>query len=69
MGADGYEAIRRALPADVSERTAGLRPLEDWIPLDDLIAWHEAVWNRPAKRDEQIMTQHIHATVDRASVG
>ncbi len=63
-GPIGYEAIRRALPADVSDRTAGLRPLADWIPLDDLIAWHEAVWNGPAKRDEQIMTQHIHATVD-----
>jgi hypothetical protein len=63
-GPIGYEAIRAALPAEVSERTAGMRPLPDWIPLDDLIAWHEAVWNGPAKREEQIMTQHIHATVD-----
>jgi hypothetical protein len=63
-GPIGYEAIRRALPADVSERTAGMRPLPDWIPLGDLIAWHEAVWNGPAKRDERTMTQHIHATVD-----
>ncbi len=23
-----------------------------------------AVWNGPAKRDEKIMTEHIHATVD-----
>jgi hypothetical protein len=63
-GPIGYEAIRAALPADVSERTAGMRPLPDWIPLDDLIAWHVAVWNGPAKREEQIMTQHIRATVD-----
>lgn len=63
-GPVGYEAVRAALPVDVSDRTAGMRPLPDWIPLGDLIAWHEAVWNGPAKRDEQIMTQHIHATVD-----
>jgi hypothetical protein len=63
-GPMGYEAVRAALPADVSDRTAGMRPLPDWIPLGDLIAWHEAVWNGPARRDEKIMTQHIHATVD-----
>ena len=63
-GPIGYEAVRGALPADVSERTAGMRPLPDWILLGDLIAWHEAVWNGPAKRDEQTMTEHIHATVD-----
>jgi len=63
-GPIGYEAICAALPADVSDRTAGMRPLPDWIPLDDLIAWHEAVWNGPAKRDEQTMTQHIRLTVD-----
>lgn len=63
-GAAGYGAIRAALPADVSERTAGLLPLPDWVPLDDLIAWHMAVWNGPARRDEAIMTEHIHATVD-----
>ena len=63
-GPMGYEAVRTALPPDVSERTAGMRPLPDWIPLGDLIAWHEAVWNGPARHDEQIMTQHIHATVD-----
>jgi hypothetical protein len=63
-GPVGYEAIRSALPADVSERSAGMRPLPDWVPLGDLIAWHEAVWNGPARRDERIMTQHIRATVD-----
>jgi len=63
-GQTGYQAISSALPADVSDRTAGLRPLPEWLPLDDLIAWHVAVWNGPAKRDEQIMTRHIQATVD-----
>ena len=63
-GAAGYARICSDLPADVSERTAGLRPLPEWIALEDLIAWHVAVWNGPARRDEKIMTEHIHATVD-----
>jgi hypothetical protein len=63
-GPVGYGVIRDALPADVSDRTAGMRPLPDWILLEDLIAWHVAVWDGPARRDEKIMTQHIHATVD-----
>lgn len=63
-GASGYESLCRDLPADVRERTAGMRPLPDWNLLGDLIAWHLAVWNGPAKRDETIMTRHIHTTVD-----
>jgi hypothetical protein len=63
-GPMGYEAILHALPPEVSERSAGMRPLPDWVPLDDLIAWHEAVWNGPARREEPIMTAHIRATVD-----
>jgi hypothetical protein len=59
-----YESICRSLPDDIRERTAGMRPLPDWIPLDDLIAWHLAVWDGPANRDENVMTQHIRATVD-----
>jgi hypothetical protein len=64
-GRAGYERICEALPADVRERTAGLRPLVKWIPVDDLIAWHRAVWNGPAAHDEKVMIQHTHATVDR----
>lgn len=56
--------IREALPPEVRERTAGLRPLPDWLPLDDLIAWHVAVWNGPAKRDEKTMMNHCRLTVD-----
>jgi hypothetical protein len=63
-GQDGYAELCRSLPPDVSERTAGLRPLPKWVPLEDLIAWHVAVWNGPASRDERVMTEHIHATVD-----
>jgi hypothetical protein len=63
-GPQGMEAIARGLPPDVRERTAGMRPLSEWIPLDDLIEWHLAVWNGPADRSEQVFTRHIRATVD-----
>ena len=63
-GNAGIETIGRDLPEDVRERTAGLRPLPEWIPLDDLIAWHMAVWSGPAQRDEPTMTRHAQLTVD-----
>jgi hypothetical protein len=63
-GAAGLQAICSGLPADVRERTAGMRPLPKWNDVADLIAWHHAVWNGPAGRDEKSMTRHIHATVD-----
>jgi hypothetical protein len=63
-GDAGYEKISLSLPADVRERTAGMRPLPDWIPLEDLIAWHVAVWNGPARRNEKIMNEHVRATID-----
>ncbi len=63
-GKRGLDAISRSLHSEVRDRTAGMRPLPEWIPLDDLIAWHLAVWNGVAERDEQIFTQHIRTTVD-----
>ena len=63
-GEDGIAAIGGALPEDVRERTAGIRPLPDWIPLDDLIAWHVAAWNGPAQQDEVVMARHARLTVD-----
>jgi hypothetical protein len=63
-GASGMQAITERLPPDVRERTAGLRPLPDWIPLGDLIAWHEAVWDGPAQQDEMVMLTHARCTID-----
>ncbi|HEX3597309.1 MAG TPA: hypothetical protein VHU80_19515 [Polyangiaceae bacterium] len=63
-GADGYQGVAEMLAPDVRERTASMRPLPDWLPLDDLIAWHVAVWNGPAKRNESVFTEHVHKTVD-----
>ncbi|HKU41937.1 MAG TPA: hypothetical protein VJR89_27455 [Polyangiales bacterium] len=63
-GASGVQAIAESLPADVRERTAGLRPLPEWIPLGDLIAWHAAIWNGPANQDEKLMLDHARRTID-----
>jgi hypothetical protein len=63
-GAAGLALVRNALPPDVRERTGGARPLEKWTTVDDLIAWHKAVWNGPANHNERAFTPHIHATVD-----
>lgn len=63
-GEDGLAAIGGVLPKDVRERTAGLRPLPEWLPLDDLIAWHVAVWDGPAKQEETVMARHARLTVD-----
>ncbi len=64
-GPAGLASIVDALPPEVRDRTAGTRPLEKWHAVEDLIAWHRAVWNGPAHRDERVFTQHIHATVDK----
>lgn len=63
-GKPGVDAICAGLEPEVRERTAGLLPLPDWIPLDDLIAWHMAVWTGPANRDEAVMVRHARLTVD-----
>jgi len=63
-GERGYRRVCDDLPPDVRERTAGMIPLPDWVPVDDLIAWHLAVWNGITRRDERAFTQHVHATVD-----
>lgn len=63
-GETGARETIDALPSDVRERTGGIRPLPDWIPLGDLIAWHEAVWDGQAKRDQKVMLAHAHRTVD-----
>jgi hypothetical protein len=63
-GDAGIETVRNNLAEAVRERTAGLLPLPEWIPLEDLVAWHVAVWTGLAKRDEPTMTRHARLTVD-----
>lgn len=63
-GSAGIEEICSDLPAAVRERTAGLLPLPEWIPLEDLVSWHLAAWRGPARREETVMTHHAQLTVD-----
>lgn len=63
-GNDGCRALAEALPPQVRERTAGLLPLADWLPLGDLIAWHNAVWDGPVKRDKLLMKEHARVVID-----
>jgi hypothetical protein len=63
-GAQGLEEVKRGLHRDVRERTAGMIPLAQWLPVSDLIDWHLAVWNGPAGRDEAVFGRHVRVTVD-----
>jgi len=63
-GQEGSRALILALPEEVRQRTAGLHPLPDWLPVDDLIAWHVAAWDGPAQRDKTIMAEHARRTID-----
>jgi hypothetical protein len=60
---EGLQQIVAALPAEVRERTAGLQPLPEWLPVEDLIAWHVAVKGGPGQ-DDTAFKQHVHATID-----
>jgi hypothetical protein len=63
-GKEGSEAVARALPQDVRERTAGIVPLAEWLPLGDLIAWHHVVWDGPARNDWKLMSHFARVTID-----
>jgi hypothetical protein len=62
-GSEGVQRIAEALPSEVRERTASFLPLPEWLPVDDLIAWHMAVKEGPGQ-DEALFKQHVHVTVD-----
>lgn len=62
-GVEGVRTVAAALPDDVRDRTAGLTPLPEWVPVDDLIAWHVAL-RGSLGRDDTMFTRHIHKTVD-----
>jgi hypothetical protein len=62
-GNEGIRQIAEALPAEVRDHTTSFVPLPEWVPVDDLIAWHVAVRNGPG-RDDAVFKQHIHLTVD-----
>jgi len=60
----GSDEVARALPQEVRERTAGFVPLPEWLPQGDLIAWHIAVWEGPARQNWESMAQFARLTID-----
>jgi hypothetical protein len=62
----GPEGLARAvelLPASIREATAGLMPLDEWIPEDFIIAWSQAVWDGPARRNETEYRAYVSLTI------
>jgi hypothetical protein len=64
-GTKGLIALGEILPAEV--RRATIEPLlltESWIPERYLVAWHEAVWEGPCRRDSADFYRYLHAMLD-----
>src|SRR5258708_12343639 len=58
-GAERLVEVTRGLRHEVRDRTAGMLPLPEWLPVDDLIDWHLAVWNGPAPPHQDVFTPPI----------
>jgi hypothetical protein len=64
-GKEGLVALARALPEEM--RKATIDPVvitEPWLPERYIVAWHEAAWEGPCKRDTAEMYRYIHAVLD-----
>ena len=62
-GARGLVRAVELLPAPIREATAGLMPLDEWIPEEFIIAWSQAVWDGPAKRNETEYRAYVSLTI------
>ena len=62
-GKRGLARVVELLPAAISEATAGLMPLDEWIPEEFIIAWAQAVWEGPAERNEAVFRAYASLTI------
>ena len=62
-GPDGLDQTVVRLPRAIRDATAGLIPLEEWIPEEFIIAWAHAVWEGPAQRSEVQFREYVAATI------
>jgi hypothetical protein len=60
---DSYEQAVALLPLAVRESTAGLLPIQEWVPETYIVAWAEAVWRGPAQQDEALMRRYVAASI------
>ncbi len=51
-GREGLARVTQALSPAVRDATVGLLPLPEWLPVECMSEWAEAVWLGPAMRDE-----------------
>ncbi len=63
FGPTGYAATLALLPEDVREATAGLRPMDEWVPEAFIVAWATAVYRGPAQKDAAKMRAYVAATI------
>ncbi len=63
FGAAGYQETLALLPEDVRDATAGLLPMNEWVPEAFIVAWANAVYRGPAKRNEAKVRAYVAATV------
>jgi hypothetical protein len=63
-GNDGVKDISARLPAEARIIADNALITEKWLPENWIIAWQEAVWNGPARKDEDAFRAYVRKVVD-----
>jgi hypothetical protein len=67
-GDDGMRAVAAHLPSDIAAETIGPNFLAiRWYPSSHLVAWHNAIFEGPAKHDERAFTTCIQRSLDHST--
>ena len=61
-GESGLKRTVASLPVATRDATAGLIPLDTWIPVEFMIAWWTAIWEGPANRNEAQYRLYVAST-------
>lgn len=64
-GPQGLEGVAEQLP--VSSRLATIDGIVlpfEWLPVEHVIAWHDAMWNGPACRDERELARLVARSIE-----
>jgi hypothetical protein len=62
-GKRGLDRAVALLPAPIREATAGLMPIDEWIPEEFIVAWAQATWEGPAQRNETEYRAFVSLTI------
>lgn len=67
FGRPALDAVVARLPEDVRLSTADARGLsEEWLPSEHFLAWHQAVWEGPARRSIEELERWTRTRTDYA---